>query len=82
MVKAGEIRLAQVKGIFVIPIYATADRAWYFKSWDRFMLPKPFERVNLSYGEMLDLTLKAGEEDFERQRARLLEIMLPCLHTF
>lgn len=40
VVKAGVIRLAQVKGIFVIPIYATADRAWYFKSWDRFMLPK------------------------------------------
>ena len=82
MVKAGVIRLAQVKGIFVIPIYSTADRAWYFKSWDRFMLPKPFARVTLRYGEMLDLTLKAGEEDFERQRARLQEIMLPGLHTF
>lgn len=81
VVKAGVIRLAQVKGTFVVPIYAAADRAWYFKSWDRFMLPKPFARVTLRYGEMLDLTSKADEEDFERQRARLQEIMLPGLHT-
>jgi lysophospholipid acyltransferase (LPLAT)-like uncharacterized protein len=80
--KAGVIRLAQVKGTFVVPIYATADRAWYFKSWDRFMLPKPFARVTLRYGEMLDLTSKAGEKDFERQRTRLQEIMLPGLRIF
>ncbi|MFA7177422.1 MAG: hypothetical protein WC114_09240, partial [Smithellaceae bacterium] len=60
---------------------ASADRAWYFRSWDRFMLPKPFARVTLRYGDMLDLASKAGEEDFERQRLRLQEIMLPGLHA-
>lgn len=81
VVKAGVIRLAQVEGTFVVPIYASADRAWYFRSWDRFMLPKPFARVTLRYGDMLDLASKTGEEDFERQRLRLQEIMLPGLHT-
>lgn len=81
VVKAGVIRLAQVEGTFVVPIYATADRAWYFKSWDRFMLPKPFARVTLRYGDMLDLASKEGEEAFERQRLRLQEIMLPGLHA-
>ncbi len=81
VVKAGVIRLAQVEGTFVVPLYAFADRAWYFKSWDRFMLPKPFARVTLRYGDMLDLTSKEGEEAFERQRLRLQEIMLPGLHT-
>ena len=81
MVKAGVIRLAQVKGTFVVPIYATADRAWHFKSWDRFMLPKPFARVTLRYGDMLDLASKEGGEAFERQRRRLQEVMLPGLYT-
>lgn len=81
VVKAGVIRLARATGALVVPIFVSADRAWYFKSWDRFMLPKPFARVTLSYGKMLDLTSGTSEEDFEVQRSRLQEIMLPGLHT-
>ncbi len=81
VVKAGVIRLAQVTGVRVVPILISADRAWYFKSWDRFMLPKPFARVTIRYGEMLDLTSGPDEEDFERQRLKLQEIMLPGLHA-
>ena len=81
VVKAGVIRLARATGARVVPILVSADRAWYFKSWDRFMLPKPFARVTIRYGEMLDLTAGTGEEDFERQRIMLQEIMLPGLHA-
>ena len=81
VVKAGVIRLARATGAMVVPIYASADRAWYLKSWDRFMLPKPFARVTLRYGDMLDLGSGTDEEGFELQRARLQEIMLPGLHT-
>ncbi len=80
IVKAGVIKLAQTPGTLVVPFYLSADRAWYFKSWDRFMLPKPFARVTLRYGEMLDLTSGASEDDFENQRVRLEKIMLPALH--
>lgn len=80
VVKAGVIRMARATGALVVPIYTSADRAWYLKSWDRFMLPKPFARVALKFGEMLDLTAGTGEEDFERERLRLQEIMLPGLH--
>lgn len=80
-VKPGVIRLARIEGVVVVPFYISADRAWYFKSWDRFMLPKPFARVNLRYGEMLDFATTTGEkeEDLERQRVRLQETMLPGL---
>jgi len=81
VVKAGVVKLAQATGACVVPFYITADRAWYFNSWDRFMLPKPFARVTLRFGEMLDLTSGTSEEDFERQIIRLQEIMLSGLHT-
>lgn len=81
VVKAGVVKLAQAAGAFVVPFYLSADRAWYFDSWDRFMLPKPFARVTLRFGEMLDMRSGESEEDFERQRIRLQEIMLPDLHT-
>ncbi len=80
VVKAGVVRLARASGALVVPFYTSADRAWYFNSWDRFMLPKPFARVTLRFGEMLDLTSGESEEDFERHRVRIQEIMQPGLH--
>jgi lysophospholipid acyltransferase (LPLAT)-like uncharacterized protein len=72
--------LAQASEALIVPFYISADRAWYFNSWDRFMLPKPFARVTLCFGEMLDLTSGSSEDDFERQRVRLQEIMQSGLH--
>lgn len=81
VVKAGVIKLAQATGAFVVPFYITADRAWFFNSWDRFLLPKPFARVTLKFGDMLDVTSGKNEDDFERQRQRLEKIMLAGLHS-
>lgn len=80
VVKAGVIAIAKATGAVVVPLYTSADRAWYFNSWDRFMLPKPFARVSMRFGEMLDLTCEANKDDLERQRVRLQEIMQPGLH--
>lgn len=79
IIKAGAISLARSAGAVVVPIYTTSDRAWYFNSWDRFMLPKPFARVSLRFGEMLDLSSGEGAEAFEGHRVRLQQIMQPGL---
>lgn len=79
IIKAGAVSLARAAGAVVVPLYATSDRAWYFKSWDRFMLPKPFAKVNLRFGEMMDLTTGEGDEAFEDHRLHLQQIMQPGL---
>jgi lysophospholipid acyltransferase (LPLAT)-like uncharacterized protein len=79
IIKAGAVSLARAAGAVVVPIYTAADRAWYFKSWDRFMLPKPFAKVYLRYGDMLDLSTGEGDEAFEGHRVRLQQIMQPGL---
>jgi lysophospholipid acyltransferase (LPLAT)-like uncharacterized protein len=81
VIKAGVVSLARATGAFVVPVYATSDRAWYFNSWDRFMLPKPFARLNLRFGQMIDLSSGENKEDFECHRARVQEIMQPGLIT-
>ncbi len=81
IIKAGVVSLARATGAVVVPVYATSDRAWYFNSWDRFMLPKPFARVNLRFGQMLDLSTGESDEHFECHRTRLQEIMQPGLIT-
>lgn len=57
--KPGVIAAAQRAGVPVLPIHAEARRAWRFRSWDRFMLPKPFARVRVGYGE--PFTIGPGE---------------------
>lgn len=81
IIKAGAVSLARSAGAVVVPIYTTANRAWYFKSWDRFMFPKPFAKVTLRFGDMLDLTTGEGDEAFEGHRVRLQRIMQPGLIT-
>jgi lysophospholipid acyltransferase (LPLAT)-like uncharacterized protein len=48
--KAGAVVAAQLTGLPIVPIGLGADRAWYLKSWDRFMIPKPFSRLTIHYG--------------------------------
>lgn len=81
VIKEGVVSLARATGAVIVPVYATSDRAWYFNSWDRFMLPKPFASVNLRFGEMLDLTSGVNDKDFEFHRVRLQEVMKPALLT-
>ena len=50
-VKQGVVAAAQRAAVRILPIHADADRAWRFASWDQFMLPKPFARVRIVYGE-------------------------------
>ena len=77
--KRGAIHLAQATGAVIVPMHVSADRAWYFHSWDRFMLPKPFSRVTLRFGNMINLAATENPEELEKQRKSIEEIMLPGL---
>lgn len=46
----GALIAAQRSGSFILPVAASANRSWRLKSWDRFMIPKPFARVTVAYG--------------------------------
>lgn len=48
--KPGVVAAAQRGGAIIVPIHAEADRAWRLHSWDRFMIPKPLARVQITYG--------------------------------
>jgi len=44
------VLVAQRSGLPLFAVAAHATRAWRLKSWDRFMIPRPFTRVVISYG--------------------------------
>ena len=59
-VKPGVLAAAGRAGALVLPISAAADRAWRLGSWDRFMIPKPFARVRIAYGEPFPVAAEAA----------------------
>lgn len=74
-VKAGIIRMAHESNAVIVPFYIASNNAWYFRSWDKFMLPKPFSKVILRYGDMISFDKPETTEDFEAQRQSLDAIM-------
>jgi lysophospholipid acyltransferase (LPLAT)-like uncharacterized protein len=68
----GALIVAQRTGARLVPITAVAKSAWHLKSWDRFMIPKPFARVVISYGPMtsVDATdVRDAQHEAERIKA-------------
>jgi len=53
IVKAGAIRLAHAADAVIVPFSVSAEKAWYFNSWDKFLLPKPFSKVFLRFEEII-----------------------------
>jgi hypothetical protein len=47
--KPGVTQLAKLVGSDVIAFHAHPDRAWQLRSWDRFLIPKPFSRVTIGW---------------------------------
>ncbi len=81
IVKVGAIRLAHAANAAIVPFSVSAEKAWYFNSWDKFLLPKPFSKVILRFGDMIKFDRVKDREIFERQRMRLEEVMLPGLRA-
>jgi hypothetical protein len=79
IVKPGVIKMAHCTGVKLVPFYIKGDNAWYFRSWDRFMLPRPFSKVTLTFGSPLAFLPESGAHGFESQRQRLENTMLPGL---
>ena len=51
----GALAAAQRAKAPLIALRAHAASAWRFRSWDRFLVPKPFARVTIAYGPVTDV---------------------------
>lgn len=72
----GIIYLAQQSGTQVVPIDMEYSSSWRVKSWDRFILPKPFSRVRVIFDRPHRVAATITESEFETERLRLQEAML------
>ena len=70
-VKPGPVALARSSGVPLSMFHAAVDRAWVLNSWDRMMIPMPFSRVLVRFGELIHVSEAATDEEVERYTAEL-----------
>ena len=77
--KAGAVMMARIGGTPIVPMAAAADRAWYLRRWDRFMIPKPFARVTVGVGEPIDIGRDVPLDELEPRRAAIQETVMSLM---
>jgi len=75
-VAPGALVISQRTGAPMVPTGARASRSWRLRSWDRFMIPKPFATVVVTYGAPIHVQAASPRDasaggDVQRVRAAL-----------
>lgn len=70
-IQEGVIALAQITGLSVYPISYHLSWKYCLKSWDRFQIPVPFTRCEVTFGEPIRVPREADENEREVLRQRL-----------
>ena len=77
----GIVLLAQRSGVPVFPLNLEYSSCWRLKSWDRFILPKPFSTVRVIVGPPHRVRATSTDEEFEAERLRLQETMMSLVEA-
>ena len=72
----GIIFLAQKSGAAVVPINMEYSAYWRVKSWDKFILPRPFSKVRVIFGQPHHVKSTRTPDEFEAERLRLQNAMM------
>ena len=74
-IKPGLVLLSQLTGRPVLPVSFEYNRAWRLRTWDRFIIPKPFSTVTFRIGKTVHVSRTTMPEEFENERQRCQRAM-------
>ncbi len=69
--KMGPIKLAQITGAPIGAFHLQPEHAWVLRSWDHFLIPKPFTRICVSWAQWTHVPADLPAEEFEPKREQL-----------
>ena len=72
----GLVFLAQKTGAEVLPMNLEYSSCWRLKNWDRFIIPRPFSTVRVTFAEPVRIPETVNPQEFEAERVRLQERMM------
>ena len=78
----GIVYMAKLTGKPIIPFCNASDRAFYLRTWDKMIIPKPFAKVRVMFGEPVSVPPGITDSDYEVYRKKveneLLRINKEC----
>jgi len=72
----GIVFLAQKTSAQVLPLNMEYSSCWRLKSWDRFIIPRPFSKVRVIIGRLERIRPTSTDQEFEAERLRLQNAMM------
>jgi lysophospholipid acyltransferase (LPLAT)-like uncharacterized protein len=69
--KMGPIKLAQMTGAPIRFFHLHPEHAWIMRSWDGFIVPKPFTRMVVSWAKDMHVPADLAADHFESMREKL-----------
>ncbi|RYF45804.1 MAG: DUF374 domain-containing protein [Cytophagaceae bacterium] len=71
----GVVYLASKSGVPVLPLGVAASDFWQLKTWDRYLIPKPFARIHVHTGEPLFIPSNLNREESEMWKVKVKNAM-------
>jgi lysophospholipid acyltransferase (LPLAT)-like uncharacterized protein len=71
--KPGAVAAARHSGATIVPIGVRASSSWRARSWDGFLVPRPFAKVRVVYGRPVGVPRGTGLVQGQRQLEAALE---------
>jgi len=71
----GAVYIASYGKIPIVPVSCSFENAWGFKSWDRFMVPKPFSKIRIFIKDPVMVPSKIKPEDVKKIQDQLSEVL-------
>jgi hypothetical protein len=69
--KMGPIKLAHLTGVPIGAFHLEPEHAWTLRSWDHFLIPKPFTRIVVSWAQWTHVPKNIAADQFELKREEL-----------
>jgi hypothetical protein len=73
VVQPGIVQLARLTGGWILPITSSSAKPRFLASWDRYLMPLPFSKNVVAYGEPFSIGSDLSDEEAARQIARALD---------
>jgi lysophospholipid acyltransferase (LPLAT)-like uncharacterized protein len=75
VVQPGVVRLARMTGAWILPISFSSSWPMFFRSWDRHLVPKPFSRNFVLYGEPFPIGSELSDEAALNKIAAAIDVI-------
>lgn len=79
VMQMGSIIAAQLTGAEIVPISFEAKKKWVLRSWDNFIIPKPFSPVVVSVEKPISVPRTSSESEREKVRQMVEKQMMQQL---